>query len=346
MSKKLNRDIASEILRLKEDGLVYHRESQNLEFKESFNFSGLADYYRDFAAFANNSGGYLVFGVKDKPRRELVGLNESAYDQFDKLDPELITGHLLDIFSTAINWEHDVFEIDNMSFGVFYVYESLQKPVICKKDEGRDQALKNGEIYYRYGGRTQKIQSAELENIISKRIDQNNQHWMDLMSKIGKAGPQNAAILDTEKGLIEKDDSQILVVDEDLVKGMQWIKEGEFVVKGGERTLKLVGEVQPVDQVEVIRTVRRNKLREYPLTATELVAEIKKRNNNIKQHEIYSIIKDNDLKNNPEYSTYVFRNKSQEEEYKKDGTLPTAIASIYKPSTIDFVLNIFKNEYI
>ena len=345
MSKKLNRDIAGEILRLKDDGLVYHRESQNLEFKESFNFSGLADYYRDFASFANNSGGYLVFGVKDKPRRELVGLNENANEQFDKLDPEIITGHLLDIFSTAIRWEHDVFIIDDMSFGIFYVYESLQKPVICKKDEGRDQVLKNGEVYYRYGGRTQKIQSSELENLISKRIGQNNQHWMDLMSKIGKAGPQNAAILDTEKGLIEKENSQILVVDEDLVKGMQWVKEGEFVEKGGERTLKLVGEVQPVDKVEVIRTVKRNKLKEYPLTAIELAAEIKKRNNKIKQHEIYSIIKNNDLKNNPEYSAYVFRNKSQEEQYEKDGTLPTAIGSIYKPSAIDFVLNIYRNEY-
>ena len=345
MSKRLNKEVAIEILRLKDDGLVYHRESQNLEFKESFNFSGLADYYRDFAAFASNSGGYLVFGVKDKPRRELVGLNESAYDQFDKLDPELITGHLLDIFSSSINWEHDVFKIDGLNFGLFYVYETIQKPVICKKDEGRDQVLKNGEIYYRYGGRTQKIQSAELENIIKKRIDQNNQDWMDLMGKIGKAGPQNAAILDTEKGLIEKDDSQILVVDEDLIKGMQWIKEGEFTEKEGERTLKLVGEVQPVDQVEVIRTVKRNKLREYPLTAKELIAEIKKKNTKIKQPEIYKIIKENNLKNNPEYSTYVFRNKSQEEQYEKDGTLPTAIGSIYKPSAIDFVLNIYKNEY-
>lgn len=345
MPKKLNRDVVIEILRLKDDGLLYHRESQNLEFKESFNFSGLADYFRDFAAFANNSGGYLVFGVKDKPRRELIGLNESAYDQFDKLDPEKITGHLLDTFSTSISWEHEVYEIEGLNFGVFYIYESMQKPIICKKDQGRDQTLKNGEIYYRYGGRTQKIQSAELENIIKKRVEQNNKDWMDLMGKIGKAGPQNAAILDTEKGIIEKDESQILVVDEDLVRGIQWIKEGEFVEKDGERTLKLIGEVQPVDQVDVIRTVRRNKLREYPLTATELVAEVKKRNTKIKQNEIYSIIKNNDLKNNEEYSSYVFRNKTQEEQYEKNGTLPTAVASIYKPSTIDFILNIYKNEY-
>ena len=74
--------------------------------------------------------------------------------------------------------------------------------LICKKDEA--DILKNGEIYFRYGGRTQKIQYAELEAIINRRIEQQNIHWMDLVSKIAKSGPQNAAILDVEKGLIEK----------------------------------------------------------------------------------------------------------------------------------------------
>ncbi len=344
MSKKLDKHIIKELLRLKEDGNLYHRESQLLEYKESFNFSGLADYYKDFAAFANNKGGYIIFGVKDRPRRELVGLRNKACGQFDRLDPETVTGHLLGIFSSNIVWEHDIFTFDGLNFGAFYIHEAHQKPIICKKDEGRDQVLKNGEVYYRYGGRTQKIQSAELENIINKRIEQTNQHWLDLMGKIGKAGPQNAAILDTEKGLIEKEDSKILVVDEDLVKDIKWIKEGEFSEKKGERTLKLVGSVQPVNQIEVIRKVKQNKLKEYPLTATELSKEVKKRNNRIKQFEIYDIIKENDLKSDEEYSTYVFRNKSQEEEFEKNGTVPSGITSIYKPTAIDFILNIYKNK--
>ena len=74
-------------------------------------------------------------------------------------------------------------------------------------DEGKDQTIKNGEIYYRYGGRTQKILSAELESIISQRVAQNNQYWLDLMSKIGRAGPENVAILDTEKALIRNSKS-------------------------------------------------------------------------------------------------------------------------------------------
>jgi hypothetical protein len=295
MSENLNENFIKELLRLKDDGNLYNRESQYLEFKESFNFSGLADYYRDFAAFSNNKGGHIIFGVKDRPRRELIGLSDKAFDQFDRLDPETVTGHILEIFSSNIMWEHETYRIGGLRFGVFYIHESGQKPVICKKDEGRVLVLKNGEVYFRYGGRTQKIQSAELENIINKRIEQTNKHWLDLVEKIGRAGPHNAAILDTEKGLIEKDEAKILVVDEDLVKDMKWIKEGEFSEKKGERTLKLVGSVQPINQVEVIRKVKQNKLKEYPLTATELSKEIKKRNNKIKQYEIYDIIKENNL---------------------------------------------------
>jgi predicted HTH transcriptional regulator len=56
-----------ELLRRKGDYL-FHREGQEVEFKEQFNLAGLADYFRDFAAFANNRGGYLIFGVKDSPR--------------------------------------------------------------------------------------------------------------------------------------------------------------------------------------------------------------------------------------------------------------------------------------
>ncbi|PAV24428.1 hypothetical protein CF392_16355 [Tamilnaduibacter salinus] len=85
--------------RLRRNGKrLYHREGQELEFKEQFNLAALADYFRDFAAFANNRGGFLIFGVKDSPR-EISGLSEKSQEQFEKVDPEKITGYLTgDIF--------------------------------------------------------------------------------------------------------------------------------------------------------------------------------------------------------------------------------------------------------
>lgn len=344
MSDRLNEQIVTGLLKLKEDGNLFHRESQYLEFKESFNFAGLADYYRDFAAFANNKGGYIIFGVKDRPKRELIGLSTKATEQFDKLDPETVSGHLLDIFSTDIIWEHEIYILDGMNFGVFYVYESSIKPVITKKDEGKDQVLKNGEIYYRYGGRTQKIQFAELESIINKRIDQNNKQWLDLVHKIGKSGPQNAAILDSEKGIIEKGDSQILVVDEELLSGFQLIREGEFSETKGAKTLKLVGNITPINQVEVIKKVREDKLKEYPLSAVDLANEIRKREPTIKMNKVWEIIKENGIKDNKDYSDYSFRNQRHRLDYENNGVLAKGTPSIYKPTAVDFILSVFRNE--
>ncbi len=344
MTDKLNQDTIISYLKIKGDGNLYHRESQNLEFKESFNLAGLSDYYRDFAAFANNKGGYIIFGVKDKPKRELIGLTEKAISHFDKLDPELATGHLLEIFKGNIEWEHDIIKYMDLTFGAFYIHPANNKPIICSKDEGKDLMLKNGDIYFRYGGRTQRILSAELEIIINQRIAQNNNQWIDLVQKIGASGPANAAILDTEKGIIEKKDSQILVVDEDLVKGIKWIKEGEFKEKRGAKTLKLIGSVSPIDQIEVVKRVKENKLKEYPLSAIQLVSEVKKLNTSIKQHEIYSILSDNDIKNNLDYSTYVFQNSTKEELYEKTGVLPNSITSIYKLKTVELIIELYKNS--
>ena len=45
----IDSNVIKELLELRPDGNLYHRESQTLEFKESFNFAGLAEYFRDFA---------------------------------------------------------------------------------------------------------------------------------------------------------------------------------------------------------------------------------------------------------------------------------------------------------
>ncbi len=335
-------DDIARLLKVREDGTLYHRESQTLEFKESFNFAGLAEYFRDFAAFANNKGGYLIFGIKDKPRRELLGLNANAKDQLEKLDPEKISGFLLEDFSGNIDWSFDVVTIDELNYGVFYIKESPLKPIICKKDEG--SIIKNGEIYYRYGGRTQKIQYPELEAIINHRIERQNNQWMDLVSKIGKSGPQNAAVLDLERGIIEKNNSQVLVIDESLVESINWIKEGCFDEKEGARTLKLVGQVQPIDTVEVVKREKINRLKEYPLSAKELADAIKEKSN-IPRNDIWRIIRENEIKSNPDYSIYNFRNKKQEEEYEQNGKIFNGTPSIYKTAAIDYIIQIYNNEH-
>lgn len=335
----IDEDHIRELLRVKEKYL-YHREGQELEFKEQFNLAGLADYFRDFAAFANNRGGYLIFGVKDSPRIP-TGLSDSSLDQFEKVDPARITGYLLGIFSPDIRWAQATVKIDDKSFGVWRVFTAHTKPVIAKKHEGKEQVLKNGEIYYRYAGRTQKIQFAELEAIINYRVKQNNNQWLDLMKKIGRAGPQNAAILDTERSLIEKDESRILVLDKKLAQKLKFIKEGEFVEKGGDATLRLIGDVVPVDKIEIVQKVKEDLLKLYSNTARQLADSIKVILPSVKQNAIWEAIAENKLKANSDYAAYIFPNKPRQDRYEQTGRAGSA-PSIYNQRAIDFLVNVLR----
>lgn len=332
-----------ELLKVKPNGSLYHRESRDLEFKEQFNFAGLADYFRDFSAFANNVGGYIIFGVSNSPRK-LVGLSKSSINQFERIDPEKISGGLLEIFSPDIQWEQQLFKIGTKKFGVFYIHESKQKPVIAKKDEGRDQLIKNGEVLFRYAGRTQRIEFSELNFIIEQRIKGTNDQWIALMSKIAKAGPANAAILDTERGVIEKSENQILVIDEDLIKKIKFIKEGRFREDEGAVTLKLIGDVQPMGALEVTRTIQKRLTDQYPLSWVQIVQDIKAIIPDAGQNIINQIIKENDLKIKKQYSDYNFRTKVQEEDYKKTGKLPKSVTSIYNKSAVDFIVKVLKES--
>jgi hypothetical protein len=331
-----------ELLRLKGEYL-FHREGQELEFKEQFSFAGLAEYFRDFAAFANNRGGFLIFGVQDSPRVP-VGLNEAALDQFERIDPAEISGYLLETFSPDVHWEMEIVEYLESKFGVFYVPEARLKPVVSKKDLGRAQEIRNGDIYYRYGGRTQRIQYAELEHIIVGRVADINRQWQDLVQKIGQAGPSNAAILDTERSIIEKDDSKILVLDEDLVEKLKFIKSGEFDEQEGGTALQLVGDVVPVDQVEVVRQVEANRLKRYPYSAMEIAHEVKQRLPQVKQYEIWDAIKENNLKDNPDYSVYNFRSKAHQDLYEETGEVTVSTPSIYNEDALDFIARVLSDE--
>ena len=62
-------------------------------------------------------------------------------------------------------------------FGLFRIFEVAEKPLIAKKDEGKQQVIKNGEIYYRYGGVRRRFSLPNLkvssgkESIEITRVD-------------------------------------------------------------------------------------------------------------------------------------------------------------------------------
>ena len=125
------------------------RESERVEFKESFNWGSKDAYARSMAAFANKKGGCLVFGVKNHPR-DLVGLRSN---NFDEKDEAVIAEYLNSVFSPEIRFGKILLQENGLRVGIIYVEEARSKPIVCVKNDGD---LKEAEMYYRYNASTKK----------------------------------------------------------------------------------------------------------------------------------------------------------------------------------------------
>jgi len=233
----------SYLFELNDSDRLKRHESSRLEYKEAFSLSNLADYARDFAAFANNKGGYMVFGVKNAPH-EVLGLKTDAFHNFDQA---VITESLNSIFSQSISIEKLEYELKGQQVGVLYIAEARDKPVIAKKNQA---SIKEADVYYRYDARTERIRYAELKYILEENVTKEKNAWMDLIKNAVKIGATNSAILDTVEGDIHIRDDRVVVLDDDLIEKLKFIKEGSFKETSGDPTLKLVGNLVPATVIK------------------------------------------------------------------------------------------------
>jgi len=231
-----------EIIRTKDDGTLFHREKQDLEFKKNFQFKSMAKYLKTIAAFSNNQGGVMLFGISDSPRKP-IGMSN---DLFNTIDSEKITEYLEKYFSPEILWDMEEYEINGKRFGLFIISESDNKPVICKATADK---VKEGEIYYRYRGRSEKIKYPEIQKIFQEREQKQKQLWMEHIEQIAHIGPQNISFIDLIRGEIPRRNGQNIVIDKKLLKSLKFIKEYESVEKEGAEALKIIGEIQGMETV-------------------------------------------------------------------------------------------------
>ena len=215
------------------------RENNSLEFKESFGFGSLGKYIRTAAGFANAKGGYIVYGVARSPHT-LLGMKGDA---FEKLNVEKLTNYLNEHFDPSLEWDQHIHELGGKAFGLIYIHESQDKPVICKKSADDAKHLKEGEIYYRYRGRTQIIRYPELKELIEERRKREQLLWFKHLKEIARIGIADAALFDLRTGTV-KGARGNLVIDESLIPQLAFIRDGEFSETKGKPTLKLIGSVE------------------------------------------------------------------------------------------------------
>lgn len=221
--------------------LIGTNEGTTIEYKESFGWKSLSDYLKAMASFANREGGYIIFGVKDKPH-EMLGLQGQALERFTNIDNQEWTTNLKEHFAPEIVWEKTIYIFEEKKYGIIYTYPAKEKPVICKKDAGE---LRKAAIYYRYNSQNSEIEYPELHSIIEQEKQKINEQWMKTIRQIGDTGIAKTAILDLQSGKMTGTNTT-LYIDENLLNDIEFVQEGSFVETGGNPALKVVGQVQTV----------------------------------------------------------------------------------------------------
>lgn len=231
------------------NGRLKCRERNDLEFKESFGFSSSAKYAKTMAAFTNNHGGYIIFGIKDNPR-VVVGVNHA----FDNLKQEMFTESLNSLFSPEIIWEIGTVEVGNVNIGYIYSYESLVKPTIALKHEASEK-INSGDVFYRYRGRSEKIKYPEMVGIIEARAKQEREQILKLMETIRKSDTTNLGIINYNSGRFSTPYGTDIAFDKRLVmqvlRKAKYIKAGSFDDNSGRPVLKVTGEINLTQEIPV-----------------------------------------------------------------------------------------------
>lgn len=74
----------------------------------------------------------------------------------------------------------------------------------------------------------------------------------------------------------------------------------------------------------------------------ELATEVKKALTYVGINEIWDIVKENDMKNNPDYAAYNFRSKKHEDEFRETGRVRSITPTIYNQNAVDYIINVIR----
>ena len=68
-------------------------------------------------------------------------------------------------FCPKIEWDQDILEFSGKKIGVIYAYQSEKRPVVAMADYDE---IKKSTIYFRYEGKSQRIEPGDLINLIAE----------------------------------------------------------------------------------------------------------------------------------------------------------------------------------
>ena len=132
--------------------------------------------------------------------------------------------------------------------------------------------MREGDIYYRYTGQSKRVAYPELSAIIQEERLREQQRWSNFMSKIATIGASDAALLDLSSGALSGAGGTV-VIDEDIMARIAFIKEGEFSEVRGKPTLKLIGEVKSVEAGKLVLGEKKSRSRPQAIDSDLIIRD-------------------------------------------------------------------------
>jgi hypothetical protein len=220
-------------------------ETKDIEYKESFGWGSKADYMKIMAAFSNARGGYIIYGIKEKPCTP-IGLRDRGLNEFDGIDHALFSDALRNQFNREIIWDKRTYSYEGLQYGIIYTLEADNKPIISMNN--KDKKLRKNAIYYRYNSQSTEIEPGDLENILESEKQRYVNILLKNMTIIANSGVRNISLFNHSTGdLFDVGASNTnIVVDSKLLKEIKFIKEGQFTETEGEPVLILKGSIQNI----------------------------------------------------------------------------------------------------
>lgn len=231
-------------------------ETDTHECKTSFGLKYPGPWLRAVAALANNAGGYIFFGVRDKGigddnddmRGVAIGLGSN---EFANMDPAELTTRLKSVFDPTPRANPKTFTVGTATIGVIHVMRHEGRPVIATRNVGSE--VRESDIYFRYSGQSARIKYSDLRTMLDARDRDTRERMLPMVERMLQLGPERVMIADLTEGTLG-DGKRAIQIDAALVDKLAFIKEGEFSEVTGTPTLRLIGDVQPNDNVRTIGT--------------------------------------------------------------------------------------------
>lgn len=219
---------------------VNARESTDLEFKRDMTVATFKKALKTIAAFANKSGGTIVFGIQDRPRL-LVGLDEACID--DGQQSELIAQALSPSPSTYFQ----SYELYGKLIGALTVMPLGKPPTIAYKDlaaaNGGEPLIRKGMVYVRRRGQTSPISGEEFSQLMQSRDDVTRSEIFKYLRQGMDIGFDQAVVVDP-RGSGDQGGEMVFYIPEAAASQMNVIDEATLVEENGAPAYKLIGNVK------------------------------------------------------------------------------------------------------